>query len=247
MPTSKPMPVKRLKIDLENYRTTKQANEKAAVEAIIAIRPEWFWALTESLLESGYLPTENMLVQEGTGARPSLVVKEGNRRLSALKLIHGFIPLDGLAVPSHIREAIANVSASWKRENKSVPCVIYSQSELDVANKIRNLTHGKGEKAGRDGWTAVARARHNRDENGVNEPALEVLEKWLATGQNHTAEQAKRWAGDYKLTVLEEALKRLAQRLGATSAKNLGDSYPGIKHRREFDEIIKDIGLGTIS
>lgn len=246
MPVSESTPVKKLKLDLANYRTMKQADESHAVEAIIAINPDWFWALTESLLETGYLPTENILVQKGGGTKPSLVVKEGNRRISALKLIHGFIPMDNLPIPQNIISMITGLSSAWKKANINVPCVIYDDSETETVNRIRSLTHGKGEKAGRDGWTAVARARHNRDENGESEPALDILEKYLVHGKNHTDQQAQRWAGDYPLSVLEEAMKRMAVRVGSTNSPDLAKKYPKIKYKSEFDSIIHDIGLHLI-
>lgn len=246
MPVTELTAVKKLKLDLSNYRTMKQADERHAVEAIIAINPDWFWALTESLLDSGYLPTENILVQKGTGARPALVVKEGNRRISALKLIHGIIPIDGLSVPQNIVKSITDLSAAWKRDNLNVPCAIYEPEEAAVVNRIRSLTHGKGEKAGRDDWTAVARARHNRDENGVAEPALDLLEDYLEHGQNHTDHQAQRWAGDYPLSVLEEAMKRIAPRVGASNGPNLAKLYPKIEYRSEVEDIVRDIGLQII-
>jgi len=40
----------------------------------------------ESLLDDGYSPTENIIVLDNTD---HLVVKEGNRRIAALKLILG--------------------------------------------------------------------------------------------------------------------------------------------------------------
>lgn len=247
MPITEHTPVKQLKIDLSNYRTVKQKNEVHAVEAIIAINPDWFWALTESLLDTGYLPTENILVLQDTNARASLVVKEGNRRISALKLIHGYIPLTGLQMPQNIVTRIAEVTPAWKKANRTIPCVIYAPEEVDIVNRIRSLTHGKGEKAGRDGWTAVARARHNRDENGVSEPALDLLEKYLVDGKNLTEKQAQRWAGDYRLTVLAEAMKKMATRVGATNSPDLGRLYPKIKHRAEFESIVFDIGQEIIS
>lgn len=246
MPANERIPVKRLGLDLGNYRTLPQRSERQAVEAIIAINPDWFWALAESLLEDGYLPTENILVLRSTG-KPALVVKEGNRRIAVLKLIHGQIPLTGLPVPSHIVEKISAVPTAWKRTNTSVPCVVYEASEVSTVNRIRSLTHGKGEKAGRDAWTPVARARHNRDENKASEPALDLLEKYLKLGRNVTPAQAQRWAGDYRLTVLEEAMKRLATRLGAANSPELGKIYPNIQHRDGLEAIIHDIGQLKLS
>ncbi|MBE1161110.1 hypothetical protein [Dyella acidiphila] len=243
MPVTALTPVKQLKLDLSNYRTLHQPNERSAVEAIIATNPDWFWALAQSLLDDGYLPTENILVQkDGTGPRAGLTVKEGNRRISVLKLVHGLISTEGLSVPTNILTAIESISKEWKKANSSVPTAIYELSESDVVNRIRSLTHGKGEKAGRDKWTPVARARHNREENGASEPALDLLEKYLQKGKNRTEQQAQRWAGDFPITVLEEAMKKVAVRLGCTNSPELAKSYPRVKNRPELEEIIKDIG-----
>jgi len=243
MPITAFTPVKQLKLDLSNYRTLEQPDERHAVEAIIATNPDWFWALTQSLLDDGYLPTENILVQkEGSGPRAGLTVKEGNRRISALKLIHGYISTDDLPVPSSILDGIASLPRGWKTANAQVPTTIYGPEESATVNRIRSLTHGKGEKAGRDKWTPVARARHNRAENGKSEPALDLLEKYLKSGKNRTEQQAQRWAGDYPLTVLEEAMKRVAVRLGCANGPDLAKAYPRIKHKPELDDIIKAIG-----
>jgi hypothetical protein len=250
MPVSESTSIKRLSIDLSNYRTTRQKDERHAVEAIIAINPDWFWALTESLLDDGYLPTENVLAQRtGSGTKALLTVKEGNRRVSALKIIHGLIPTKDLSVPANILERIATVATpAWKKANLNVPCVVYGPEEADIANRIRSLTHGKGEKAGRDKWTAVARARHNRDENKASEPALDVLEKYLKHGANLTTRQAQLWSGDYPLSVLEEALKRMSTRLGCLNSTDVGKKYPNkVQHRLKFDEVIFAIGQKSVT
>src|SRR5689334_6493631 len=91
--------VKDLALDLKNYRTVAQPTEADAVEAIIATSPDRFWALAESLLTDGFLPTENIIVlQTGTGTGATLTVREGNRRVAAMKLIHGHLPVKGLVV-----------------------------------------------------------------------------------------------------------------------------------------------------
>jgi hypothetical protein len=232
-----------LKLDLSNYRTTRQDNERSSVEAIIATNPDWYWSLLGSLLESGYLPTENILVQKASGSRPSLLVVEGNRRVSALKLIHGFIPTDGLGVPKDLLQRMSAISQLWRKDNSRVPCAIYEPYESEVVKRIRSLTHGKGEKAGRDAWTAVARARHNRYENGGNEPALDLLEKYFTHGKNLTKRHGQQWAGDFPITVLDDAMKRIAPRLGLASGTELGKTYPKIKFRKEVETIIHAIGM----
>lgn len=209
---------------------------------MIDTRPDHFWALTDSLLRDGYLPTETVIVLKGQGRNGALTVKEGNRRVAALKLIHGILPRASLPMPTNIADAIERLSPQWRNENKWVPCAVYDQSEADKVDRIVALTHGKGEKAGRDQWNAVARARHNRDVNKASEPALDLLERYLQQGKNVTRRERARWAGDYTLTVLEEAVKRLAPRLGKKNSVELAGSYPGIADREALEAIIHDIG-----
>ena len=243
MPETRPVPVKDLALDLANYRTVPQVSEATAVEAMITTSPDRFWALTESLVQDSYLPTESIIVLR-TGAAPgTLTVKEGNRRIAALKLIHGLLPLDVLAVPDSIAGQITSISSAWRQDNKSVPCTIYEATDAAKVDRIVTLAHGKGEKAGRDQWNAVARARHNREANGANEAALDLLEKYLAQGKNVTEHQKARWAGAFPLSVLAEAMKRLAPRLGLSSSPALATDYPAIKLRDAVESILHDIGL----
>lgn len=247
MPTTKLLPIKQLKLDLSNFRTVPQKSETDAIHAMISINPDWFWALTESLLEDGYHPTENIIVLKGGKSKQELVVKEGNRRIGALKLIFGYISRSQFGLPSHIEAKIAGVNKEWKAANQNVPCAIYGPTEAKFVDKIVTLTHGKGEKAGRDKWNAVARARHNRDKLGVSEPALDLLEKYLTEGKNVTPLQSERWGGIYPLTVLEEAIKRLATRFGVATSRELSEKYPEqIKLRVALESILRDIGLEVL-
>lgn len=240
MPETGLVAVKKLVLDVRNYRTVAQPSEHAAIHALIALDPEYFWGLMESLIDDGYLPTENIIVlRQGK----QLVVKEGNRRIAALKIIHGLVSADDFDLPDEISESIAALSSAWKKTNASVPCNTYDAGDKEIVDRIVSLTHGKGEKAGRRLWNAVARARHSRDEGGIPQPPLDLLEAFLKSAKKITPEQAERWAGKYNLTVLEEALKRLAVRLGYKSAPELAKAYPKIKNKASFDELLVDIGL----
>jgi hypothetical protein len=244
MPETKSISVRQLKLDLHNFRTVPQKSELAAIRAMISVNPDWFWALTESLLEDGYHVTENILVMQMDKAGNNLIVKEGNRRIAALKLIMGFVRRKGIGIPAHLKDKMDNISQEWKDSCQMVPCAVYSAGESAAVDKIVALTHGKGQKAGRDTWKAVARARHNRDMNQESEPSLDLLERYLKLGKNLTVAQKERWGGDYPLTVLEEVLKRLAPRFGNNSARELADSYPAkIKYRSAIEDILRDIGL----
>jgi hypothetical protein len=246
MPDNRQIAVQKLTIDRENYRTVRQASEAAAVEAMVSTRPDWFWALMDSLLQDGYLPTENIIVLRSGPGGHTLTVKEGNRRIAALKLIHGYLPANTVEIPDGLRERLDQLEQSWFDANKDVPCSIYPAKERAIVDRIVRLAHGKGEKAGRDHWNAVARARHNREENQVSEPALDLLEKYVEHGKNLTHDQATRWAGEYPLSVLAEVMKRLAPRLGLANAPSLAAKYPNLAHRSGIEDLLRDVGIELI-
>jgi len=67
MPTTSQIEVSSLKLDLKNFRTVPQKNEVDAIKAIISINPDRFYAVIESIIEDGYLLTENIIVlSDGT-------------------------------------------------------------------------------------------------------------------------------------------------------------------------------------
>jgi hypothetical protein len=223
--------VKDLRLDLKNYRTVAQPDEVRALHAMVTISPEYFWALTESMIDSGYLPTENILVLEDGATPPEMVVKEGNRRVAALKLIHGYLPSAGLSMPSNVATRVAAVDAAWKAANAIVPCAIYPSTDAALVDRIVTLAHGKGERAGRDNWNAVARARHNKARGG-SEPGLELLEKYLVHGMNLKPEQQERWSGKYPVTVADEAIKKLYPHVGVASGPEMVRLYPSVPTNR---------------
>jgi hypothetical protein len=180
MPTTNDLQVKQLRLDLTNFRTVPQADETHALHALVSIDPDHFWGIADSLLEYGYLATENIVVLKASADDKQPIVKEGNRRIGALKLILGLLTLKDLDIPSSIQDKInAKATSDWEKINSDVPRLIYESNEAEAADRVVARTHGYAELAGRLKWNAVARARHNRDKNGAKEPMLDLLEKYL--------------------------------------------------------------------
>lgn len=244
MPTSSQIEASNLKLDLKNFRTVPQKKEADAIKAMISIKPDRFFAVMESIIEDGYLPTENIIVLKD---KTDNIVKEGNRRIAALKLIHGHYKLSDFGLPISITDSIAKIDAKWKADNLKVPCTVFSEKEADKVDRVVTLAHGKGEKASRDPWNSVARARHNRDIKGASEHGLDLLEKYLKHGANLNNQQKERWGGEYPLTVLDEALRKSFSRLGYANVADLVKKYPKIsKYLPELENIMLEIGLEQI-
>lgn len=244
MPSPQPVPVSDLVLDLKNYRTVPQASETKAIEAMIAIGKQRFWGLCDSLLESGFLPTENIIVlDDGT----SRIVKEGNRRIAAMKLILGHMPLTGFTIPTPMRTRLQNVTPAWRAANQTAPCVVFTNAEVAIVNRLVRLAHGKGEDAARDKWEAIARARHHRDEDALSEPGLDLLERYLVVGQNVTATERELWAGTFPITVLDEGLSKFHQRFGGQDKRHLVATYPAAPILREpLEKFLYEIGDGVV-
>jgi hypothetical protein len=236
--------IKKIALDLHNFRTTPQKSEQEAINAMIIVKPDKFIGLINSLIEDGYLATDNIILLKSGS---DLIVKEGNRRIAILKIIHGQYNVDEFNLPQNVINNIKGVTAAWKKENRKVPCAIFEASEANLVDKIVNLSHGKGEKASRDQWTSVARARHNRDSNKASEPSLDMLEKYLSLGKNITASQRELWAGDYNLSVLDEALKKILPRLEVSNIAELVTKYPKNKYWLELEDLIRAIGLAQLT
>jgi hypothetical protein len=214
---------------------------------MIAIEPDRLWALMESLLDDGFTLAENILVLRGGSGGRTLIVAEGNRRVAAMKLALGVIDRKQFALPPHIETKISALSPAWKKANAKLPCVVHAPADAASVDRAVSLIHGKGEKAGRDPWTSVARARHNRDKANQPQIDLDLLESYLANGKNASDTQKERWAGDYPLTVLEEAIKKIAPRLGFNSGKDFVASYPkNASHRSKVEEVLLDIGSHSL-
>ncbi len=240
MPSNARVMVKDIALDLSNPRTIPQVDENSALETMVSINPSKFWGLMESIINDGYLPTENIvLVKDKKG---HLSVKEGNRRIAVLKIALGLLQYQDIA--SELSDKINDLDSTWKKQNEGIPCVVYDESEADGADRIVALVHAKGEPAGRDGWTAVARSRFDRDKKGNAAPSLDLLELYLKYGRNLTPQQRERWSGDYPITVLHEALPSLTKALSTNTAA-LVASYPK-KNKRILDHILLDIGVNNI-
>lgn len=240
------LPVKEIQLDLRNYRTVPQRDELQAIEAMLDIAPVPFQGLMKSIIENGIIPIENIIVIRNE-ERDKFTVKEGNRRIAALKLALGIIPHEKFELPSSLIELIKRITPEWKRDNSIVSCLVYDASESEVVNRIVSVTHGKGEQAARDPWPSVATARHNRDKNQATQLDLDLLEKYLASGRNLSLHERARWSGDFPLTVLDEAIKRIFQRFGCATPKAFIASYPdNLANRTALENLIYAIGTNDV-
>ncbi len=185
------------------------------------------------------MPIENIIVQKDGN---QLIVKEGNRRIASLKICLGYLNIDDLNFPKSLRDKVSSITKKWIKSNYKIACSVYLEKEKDRVNRIVSLVHGKGQRASRDPWEAIAKARYNRDENGKNEPGLTVLDKYISLKNPLSDEEVIEWSGNYPISILDEALKKIAPVIGCKNAVELSSNYPKISKIKLIDRIILEIG-----
>ena len=210
---------------------------------MIKIREKKFLGILNSILDTGFLLNENLHVEIRNN---NYIVREGNRRLACLKLIHKVYNPSEFNLSDDVVVRINGLTKKWLKKNSKVPCLVYKNAELDQIEKNINLIHAKGEVASRDPWTSVARGRRNRDQYQMNEPALDILETFIRIDDKINGSVKEEWSGDYPLSVLDEAIKKLAPRVGFINSIDLAKGYPAKTKDIKVGELVSDIGYRNI-
>ncbi len=229
-----------LLLDLNNFRTQAQQNEKDAIDTMISTSPDNYWSLFTSILENGYFGVENIIVIRNN---EKYIVKEGNRRVSVLKLIYGLVP--DFVLEQFYLEKIKKLSKNWLDSNNILPCIVYESDEIDKINEQISLIHGKAEKASRDAWKAIAKARFARNINKKEELGLDLFDKYLNNNFEISDAQKKKWSGVFSITILDEVLPKISSFLNYSNIKQLIEDYPK-RNKELIDSIIFDIGNGLL-
>ncbi len=247
MSIQKSLNVKSLYLDLKNYRSTPQKNEIEAVKSLIAASPDWFEGLLDSLIDNGYASLENIGILKDNGKS---IVLECNRRIAAIKIIHGYIKLDNLRLSPKMRNKLTSVSADWIKNNMKVPCIIFNSTEEPILREIIARTHGTDDRAGRLTWDSISKARNSRDVLKNPEPELDLLEQIFRSGDCHTEDDARNWATKYPYTIYNESITSIVRILNI-SIYDLRDRYAAGDIPEDtvklLEQVIADIGNKKIT
>lgn len=197
-----------------------------------------FDALLKSISLKGFLRGENIIVQRDPSARGKFIVVEGNRRIAALKILHGdkeFVerqdaPSVWLKRSKEFRQDLLDAS-------KNVPCLIFDDSKADHDTMLDEIGVRHANDAPRDDWPPVQRERFVRDHRDKNTPHLELLERFFLEHPGLDDE----WSPSYPLTYLQDFMLPLSRHFGYADAWEMANAYPDKATRDTIDRLIKDI------
>lgn len=170
------IPVRNLELDSENPRFVGKniLFDKKDEGDIInhMIKEEALFDLINSIAEQGYFDGEPLLVVKNETNDNYLVI-EGNRRLSALKVLNKIVS------PTYRKEQIEELINNKKYDTDVVPCIVYkSREDADDYLGYRHIT-------GTQQWSTFAKARflNNLLEKSIKSsetPDIDVLIKNMA-------------------------------------------------------------------
>lgn len=197
--------VTNLLLDLGNVRVGTQDNQFDAIQSMIKLQGEKLVYLAKHIGEHGLNPMDIQgVVDSGDG---KYTVVEGNRRLTALKLLHSPSLADGTKIEAQIRSA-ANKAVNIPSVCK---CIIFQTKEdANVWIRIKHYNDQKG--AGTESWNAA----QIRRATGKIDKSLEMLDLVIQEGHLTIDEQEAVVAPSFPITNLERLVNTpsLLEKLG---------------------------------
>lgn len=154
---------------MDIFGQNNQANA-AAIERMLD--EENIHELVGSIGQQGYFPGEPLLVTRNPADPNRYIVVEGNRRLAALRLLHGIIPTDEL-LPS-LQELIVTAT----QRPATVECLAFTERK-DILRYL-GFRHISGPRR----WEPLSKARYLADLIANFYPDLPVEEQFRAVARD---------------------------------------------------------------
>lgn len=197
--TNKNLKITQLKLDLDNPRINKAADQHEAMQKIIDDGDAKLANLAESIVDAGRLnPMERLLVMADVDGK--FIALEGNRRTLALKLLSKPALLGGLKVASAFRKRIERLSARFDRASvEPISCFVVPD-RAESATWIEQRHSGEDEGRGIVRWSAEQVARFMG-----NDPALQALE-FVRSSEDLTDQEKEILSSKFPISTLDRLL-----------------------------------------
>lgn len=105
--------IDQLLLDLQNPRLSDADSQHKALELMLRDQGPRLCNLADDIVENGLSPTDNLLVLKSDTGRGKYVALEGNRRLTALKLVSNPELLKSIDVPQGLRKRLTDAAKEF--------------------------------------------------------------------------------------------------------------------------------------
>lgn len=200
-----------LRLDQKNFRLGEQDSQRAAILEMIDDQKQKLVRLARDLMEVGPSPGEPVWVTKDTKNRGQYIILEGNRRVTALKLMENPALADGTLVEKHFQ----NLSKLYlKKPIRELEALVFATRE-DAQPWIRRRHMTAASGVGLQRWEPLAKGRADKA-HGLRTPRFLAVIEFL--GEDTEAWNTVYGALDDKWTTLDRVLsaKAMNEMLGVT-------------------------------
>lgn len=247
MMTSREISPTSLLLDLENPRLPElPTSQVVALEAMLRLDAEKVVTLAGDISVSGLDPSARIVVMPEKPGGRRFIVLEGNRRLTALRLLASPQSADGFVSAGQLRRLTTSAAAFAKNPIEKVSCaVVESRDEAD--HWIRNRHTGQRGGAGLVPWSSVEVARYDQRRHNKPSAALSILD--LVREHGELDSKTLDALADFPLTNLDRLIddKNVRKALGFEKVQEvIQTAYPDSELLKPFTRMVSDIANGRV-
>jgi hypothetical protein len=242
--------VSQLFLDLENPRLTSvQANSHDAIRAMTRVQGDRVLALADHLLENGANPASPLMVMPSEDDKDMFCVLDGNRRLTALKLLESPLLAEGILSKKSL-QTLKKLSVQFEKTPITrLSCIILDKrSEADIWIPLTHRGLNKG--AGMLAWDGQVGARYDERRKGRRDIELQLLD--FVKEQEGLSEdtQKKIEEGKFPITTLNRLLSTpyVRKKLGIDKDKeDVLFLFPQDEVAKGLTRVVEDLASGDVT
>jgi hypothetical protein len=244
--TTKKIPLTNISLNTNNPRFELVGNQIDAIQIMIKNQPDKLIQLSKDIVEVGMLnPGESIYVTPLKRAKKQFIVLEGNRRITALKILSN--PLLVGDNNQLFAKKLKPLSDKFKKNPiLEVMCVIFQNQE--DANRWIKLKHtGENDGVGVVKWEAQQVARFDERLDGTSPVALQVID--FLRKEVSVSEKLKNKLKDVPASSLERLLKdkNIQDVIGLNIKENkLQTNYQKEEVIKGLTKIVSDLAFKNI-
>lgn len=227
-----------LVLDNDNPRITHAEGQQQVLQKVVRDQKTKLVRLAESIIEHGLSPIERFMVMEVSQKPKRYVALEGNRRVTALRLLVNPAAMTGLVMPDGMQRSLEGLARIFDR-SKIEPIDAYEVSSREEGRYWIELRHnGEDEGRGVVSWKPIVAARFRK-----KEPAIQAFDMVMEHG-GFDEDAAENIRTGFSLTTLRRLMESRDVRaeLGlAVENGQLCSILPGSELIKPLKKIVLDI------
>ena len=248
--TMQPIAISQLLLDPKNPRLTSvQVNNRDAIRSMIKVQPEHVLGLAKHLIENGLNPAILMIVMPSEDDKKFFYVLDGNRRLTALKLLESPRLAEGILSTKSL-QILKRLSDEFEKSPIiRASCVVFKSR--DEADTWIQLTHrGLNKGAGMLPWDGQVGARYDELQRGQRNIGLQLLDFVKEHVSLSESTQKKIEDGKFPITTLDRLLSTpyVREKLGIDKTKeDILLLFPKDEVVKGLHRVIEDLASANIT